>query len=225
MTLSKLILYSKKDMRWDILWVSCWYLQVLCRNVCTHSPWSWAVGQTMSSSECCYFLVRHLWELQNHCYCLMLRVEEMTTFALQHWRKFILICCCFKGVHKGRRLHSQFTPCSVYFPCYFQVKAMKFHINLAFNHSVYVDNVDTRKMYLNDFFFGQMTSWKVNLETPNLLWFFSRFSVKVSGFYHFLSKLQSFSWSLTVNDKIAGFQCFPGTACITLSTYVGDTYD
>ncbi len=33
----------------------------------------------------------------------------------------------------------------MYFLGYFQVKAMKFQVNLAVNHSVYVDNVDMTK--------------------------------------------------------------------------------
>ncbi len=41
---------------------------------------------------------------------------------------------------------------SMYFPGYFQVKAMKFHINLTLNHNIYVGNEDMRKMYLKDFF-------------------------------------------------------------------------
>ncbi len=37
---------------------------------------------------------------------------------------------------------------SMYFPGYFQVKAMKFQVNLAQNHSVSVNNVDMKKMYM-----------------------------------------------------------------------------
>ncbi len=49
-----------------------------------------------------------------------------------------------------------------------------------------------------------MTSWKGKLQTYNLqISSFSRFWVKIPGFYHFLSKFQE-------NDKIPGFQGFLG---------------
>ncbi len=51
----------------------------------------------------------------------------------------------YQGSHFSSNMKFQ------YFPGYFQVKAMKFQVNLAWNHSVYVVNVVYNKD-VNDFF-------------------------------------------------------------------------
>ncbi len=47
-----------------------------------------------------------------------------------------------------------------------------------------------------------------NIEFANFK--FSRFWVKIPGFYYFLSKFQAFSRPEKENGKIPGFQGFPG---------------
>ncbi len=98
---------------------------------------------------------------------------------------------------------------SMYFPGYFQVKAMKSQIHLNLNPRFCLDKVN---MTFDDIFFVcQRYLEKGNQKTQNVqIQFSARFWVNIQGFYHFWSKFQACSRPGKVNDKIPGFKGFPG---------------
>ncbi len=84
---------------------------------------------------------------------------------------------------------------------------MKSQVKLALNHSVCIDNVDMTKIFL--IFFGKGHLSEANLETQNwpISWFFSPdFEFKFQHYPTFWAN----SRPGKVNDKIPGFQGFPG---------------
>ncbi len=95
-------------------------------------------------------------------------------------------------------------------PCYFQVKAMKSKVNFASNQCLCWKCRYDKEVNQNYFCKWHLEKWSLKHKNSQFQ-VFSRFWVKIPGFYKFLSKFQVFSRSGKENDKIPSFQGRVGT--------------
>ncbi len=117
---------------------------------------------------------------------------------------------CISGSKQERVPTSLVTQNSMYFPGYFQIKAMKSKVNLASNQCLCWLCRYNKEVNQNYFCKWYLEKWSLKHRICKFQ-VFSRFWVKFPGFYHFLRKFQSFSKPGKENDTIPGFQGFSGS--------------